>query len=1038
MKTFYRIFVVIFIIIIVSLQATNSASSNWIIQQDKNNENIHTPNTQYTPYTQTDSLPSGVTKDWLNSLTDESGNSLIPDDDPEVDAFQSKIFNGLGTGYRHGISASSAGDVNGDGYDDVIIGAYGYSTNTGRAYIYFGGQNMNTTADVIITGGATSNYFGYSVSTAGDVNGDGFSDVIVGAYGYSSNTGRAYIYLGGNSMDNTADLIINGSAGISFGNSVSSAGDVNGDGFSDVIVGAQAHTSNTGRAYIFYGGSPMNSSVDVTMTGEATNNFFGSSVSDAGDVNGDGFGDVIVGAYGYSTSTGRAYIYHGGSSMNNVADLILTGDATNNNFGSSVSEAGDVNGDGYSDIIIGAYGYLSNIGAAYIFRGAPAMSTTPYHIVTGEAINNLFGFSVSSAGDVNGDGFSDVIVGAIAYSSQTGRAYVYFGGITMKTIPDAVMTGSSTSENFGRSVASAGDVNGDGYQDIIVGGEGYNSSTGRAYLFDYYMKNEITSDLAMTGEGLNNYFGSSVSNAGDVNGDGYPDVIVGAYGYNANTGRAYIFLGGPLMDNIPDVTMTGAGIHYYFGRSVATAGDVNGDGYADVIVGAYGYSSFGGRAYIYYGGAVMNNGADVILTEAAFDGLGYSVSTAGDVNGDGYSDVIVGTIRPSSLTGGAYIYFGGASMNNVVDLSFTGSTAGDDLGNTVSTAGDVNGDGFDDVMIAVPNSDAGGVEVGKVNLYFGGLAMNNSADIVMTGENEYDHFGSSVSSAGDVNGDGFSDVIIGTPDYSVNGMDGKVYIYYGGSNMNIVFDVVLEGTGEFGHSASSAGDVNADGYDDVIIGAWFDDGNGNNSGRSFIYLGGVQMDNSSDVVMRGDTAGNYLGISVSAAGDLNGDGYDDVICGAYGFRNAGLNYTGRTYAYFGSAISAKPILNYVKDVPNDQGGKVNLKWARSGYDVNGINRITSYTVLRSFPPSGGNFAWNTVAEITAETLPFYSFIDNTPYDSTSNNSGNLYYRIKAKSSNAQEFWYSGILFGRSIDNIAPLMVSPFTASGAGANVSLNW
>ena len=162
---------------------------------------------------------------------------------------------------------------------------------------------MDNTEDVTMTGEAISNFFGVSVSSAGDVNGDGFSDVIVGAYRYSSDTGRAYIYFGGTSMDNIADVTMTGVAEFTnFGISVSSAGDVNGDSYSDVIVGAVGYSSSTGRAYIFLGGASMNNTADVTMTGETTFNEFGESVSSAGDVNSDGYSDVIVGAAGYSSA----------------------------------------------------------------------------------------------------------------------------------------------------------------------------------------------------------------------------------------------------------------------------------------------------------------------------------------------------------------------------------------------------------------------------------------------------------------------------------------------------------------------------------------------------------------------------------------------------------------------------------------------------------------------------------------------------------------------------------------------------------------
>ncbi|MBK9227157.1 MAG: FG-GAP repeat protein [Ignavibacteria bacterium] len=600
-----------------------------------------------------DSLPEGVTDDWLNTLRDENGNKIIDGDniakspqipeDPEGDAFQRKIFSGLNAGENFGVSVSNAGDVNGDSYDDIIIGASNYSTNTGRAYIYYGGLNMGTVANVILTGSATNNYFGRSVSAAGDVNGDGYSDVIVGAYGYSSTTGRAYVYFGGAPMNNTADVTMTGETTFNlFGISVSSAGDVNSDGFSDVFVGANGFNSSTGRAYIFLGGVSMNNTADVTITGEAANIKFGYSVSDAGDVNGDGYSDVIAGAYDYSSSTGRAYIYFGGASMNNTIDVTMTGETAFSNFGNSVSGAGDVNGDGYSDVIAGAYGYSSSTGRAYIYFGGASMNNAADVTMTGEASGIQLGQSVSAAGDVNCDGYSDVIIGANVFSTFTGKVYVYFGGLSMDNSPDASITGESTGNQFGYSVSYAGDVNADGYSDVIAGAFGYGTNTGRAYLFDYFMKGHIIPEITMTGEATFNQFGISVSKAGDVNGDGYSDVIVGATGYSSNTGRAYIYFGGEILNNIPDVTMTGEGTGNFFGGSVSTAGDVNGDGYSDVIVGAQGYSSNTGRAYIYLGGVVMNNIADLIITGEPGNYLGASVSTAGDVNGDGYSDLIAG------------------------------------------------------------------------------------------------------------------------------------------------------------------------------------------------------------------------------------------------------------------------------------------------------------------------------------------------------------------------------------------------------------
>ncbi|MFZ1320679.1 MAG: FG-GAP-like repeat-containing protein, partial [Ignavibacteria bacterium] len=668
-----------------------------------------------------DSLPKGVTQDWLNSLKDEYGKAVLSDD--EGDAFQRKIFNGHQANSQFGYSISSAGDVNGDGYDDIIVGAPYYNTNAGRAYIYFGGLIMNTVADLIFTGSA-NDFLGNAVSSAGDVNGDGYSDVIVGANGYSSNSGRVYIYFGGAVMNIVADVTITGGAvNLNLGAAVSTAGDVNGDGYSDVIVGSFGLLSNMGVASIYYGGSSMNNVPDVTMIGEAAGNFFGISVSSAGDVNGDGYSDAIVGAYGHNSNIGRTYIFFGGAPMNGIADLILSGEAVSNFFGFSASTAGDVNGDGYSDVIVGAYGNSSNTGRAYIFYGGASMNNIPDVIMSGEASGNQFGRSVSEAGDINGDGYSDIIVGAWNYFSATGRSYIYFGGILMNSITDVTINGEATTNQFGWSVSSAGDVNGDGYSDLVIGANGYSGTTGRVYVFDYFLKNEIVQDYYMTGASSNDRFGLAISSA-DVNGDGYSDVIVGASGFSGGKGRVYIYLGGDIQDTVADITMAGTVNTTRIGHSVSSAGDLNGDGYSDVIIGMFGGSLAYGNAYILFGGISMDSIVDVTLYgETSSSQFGASVSGAGDVNGDGYSDVIVGA-NNFSPDGKAYIYFGGATMDSIADVTLLPEASSITFGISVSTAGDINGDGYSDVIVSSAYYSS---FMGRIYVYFGGSSMDTIA-----------------------------------------------------------------------------------------------------------------------------------------------------------------------------------------------------------------------------------------------------------------------------------------------------------------------
>jgi hypothetical protein len=856
---------------------------------------------------------------------------------------QSFIENNIKGDTQFGGSVSRAGDVNNDGYGDVIVGATEDKLNVGRVYIFLGGINMDNNADIVLTGEVYHSYFGNSVSGAGDLNDDGYDDVIVGAYNYSQANGRSYIYFGGSNMDNVADITMTGERSINyFGWSVSGAGDVNSDGYDDVIVGATLYSSTIGRTYIYFGGISMDNVADITMTGEASSNHFGNSVSQAGDVNGDGYDDVIVGAYGFSTNTGRCYIYYGGSSMDNVADVTMTGELSNSNFGNSVSEAGDVNDDGYDDVIVGAAGYSSSTGRSYIYFGGNSMNNVADVTMTGEPSNSNFGNSVSGAGDMNGDGCDDVIVGAYCYSTNIGRSYIYLGGSSMDNVADVTMTGAASNNNFGKSVSGACDLNGDGYDDVIVGALGCSSGTGSSYIYYGGSSMDNVADVTMTGEASDNDFGVSVSGAGDLNGDGYDDVIVGASGYSSNTGRSYIYYGGSNMDNVADITITGESHSIFFGISVSGAGDLNGDGYDDIIVGAPSYSSLTGRCYIYYGGSSMDNVADVTIPGIEnFCHFGYSVSEAGDVNDDGYDDVIVGAYGYSNYTGRSFIYLGGSSMDNNADVTMTGEASGNYFGWSVSGAGDLNSDGYDDVIVGAYRYSG---LIGRCYIYYGGSSMDNIADVTMTGEASGNYFGCSVSGAGDLNSDGYDDVIVGA--YRYSGLTGRCYIYCGGSSMDNVADVVLTGesNSEFGNSVSGAGDLNRDGYDDVIVG---DEEYSTQAGRSYIYFGGRSMNNEADVTINGEGYSSSFGHSVSSVGDVNGDGYPEIIVGA-----VDCPPNGKVYLY-----------NFNPNPNVTTQAATNITFGTA--TLNG-----TLTFLGATNPTAHGFCWDTITtpDITGDTI----------------------------------------------------------------------
>ena len=916
------------------------------------------------------------------------------------------------SGDKSGISVSAAGDINGDGHADLLIGAIYHGSNTGRSYVVFGGpnvgaggtialSNLNGTNGFKLDGEVSGDKSGISVSAAGDINGDGHADLLIGAYFHASATGRSYVVFGGVNVSSGGTIplsSLNGSNGFKLdgeltgdqsGISVSAAGDINGDGYADLVIGAFGYPSATytGRSYVVFGGSNVGSGGTILLSslngingikfnGEGSGDYSGHSVSAAGDINGDGRADLLIASPYHASQTGRSYVVFGGSNVGNGGMVLLAnlngtngfklnGEASGDYSGYPVSAAGDINGDGHADLLIGSQGHANFTGRSYVVFGGltvgvggtillSSLNGTNGFKLDGEASGDGSGYSVSAAGDLNGDGRADLLIASPSHANQTGRSYVVFGGSnvgiggtvllsSLNGVNGFKLDGEASGDYSGRFVSAVGDINGDGVVDILIGAPYHSSSIGRSYVIFGDIPPVLVNNSLSLSVGAAIQLNSTYLAAYDRNHNNNTLVFIPtaiSHGYFTTISAPNI----PLVNFTQQQVVSGSIQFIHDGTLVAPSYNITVRSTGIAWTGPLAAKiNFIGTPQSHFPAIIplasLNGQNGFKLDgEVSGDDSGSWVSTAGDINDDGYADLLIGAYYHTSGAGRSYVVFGGAgvvsseifnlaSLNGTNGFKLDGENANDHSGYPVSTVGDINGDGHTDLIIGA-NTYPGNLNKGRSYVVFGGRGVGSGGSIALSnltgvngfkldGEANGDYSGWSVSAAGDINDDGHADLIIGAEGYPGGSFKGRSYVVYGGTGVGSSGSIALssltgingfkfdgEADGDrSGSWVSAEGDINGDGYIDLLIGAY---GHASNVGRSYVIFGGLNMGNGSTIPLSslngvngfkldGEVSNDYSGFSVSTAGDINGDGYADLLIGAHGY----ASNTGRSYVVFG-------------------------------------------------------------------------------------------------------------------------------------------
>ena len=761
--------------------------------------------------------------------------------------------------------------------------------------------------------------FGRVVAVLGDVNSDGVPDLAAG----QPDLGRVVVFSGAAGTRLRTLRSPSPQPFANFGAALAGVGDVNDDGVPDLAVGVPfqdlqgADCCDHGQVVVFSGadGTPLYT-LQAPSPQPGAN--FGAALAVLGNVNDDGVPDLAVGAPGQDLEGvdccdhGQVVVFSGAAGTP-LYTLQAPSPQPFANFGAALAGVGDVNGDSVPDLAVGApfqdVGCCDE-GAVFIFSGADG---APLHTLQAPSPQGgaVFGATLASVGDVNGDGVPDLAVGAPFQDAgdccgDEGAVFL-FSGATGSWLLTLQAPFPQPFANFGAAVAGVGDVNGDDVPDLAVGTPGTDvegcCNQGAVFLFsgaDGPRLRTLRDPSPQAGAN----FGAAVVRMGDVNGDGVPDLAVGAPGQ----GAVFLFSGadGSRLRTLRDPSPQ-AGAN--FGATLVGMGDVDGDGVPDFAVGAPGQDV---GSCCDQGQVVVFSGADGTRLHTLrspspqpFANFGAALAGVGDVNGDGVPDLAAGAPLQdvgSCCDHGQVVVFSGADGTPLYTLQAPSPQGGAVFGAALAAVGDVNDDGVPDLAVGAPGQDLEGRDCcdhGQV-VVFSGADGNSLRTLRASRPQPGATFGAVLANAGDVNGDGVPDLAIGVPNYDrVDLFDqGQVVVISGatGSLLHTLQDRSLHAGGQFGRAIAGVGDVNDDGVPDLAVGAPLRDVESCCDQGQVVVFSGVTGTPLLTLPLR-PQPGAFFGTALAGMGDVNGDGVPDLAVSAPGQDVRGLGDLGQVFVF---------------------------------------------------------------------------------------------------------------------------------------------